>query len=71
MYSFSVAFLINAYLDFSLQATYDQTLSKIKMVRHVFQALILGSGVNWGADKATMDLMISLGKPIEQQLEPV
>ena len=42
---------------------------KAELVRHIFQGLILGSGVNWAEDEALTALVLTLGMPTSALLE--
>ena len=50
------------------QEQFDQERSRVDLVRHIFQGLILGSGIDWAANQDTADLMVGLGMPLETQL---
>ncbi|XP_046357225.1 centromere protein H-like [Haliotis rufescens] len=39
-------------------------MTKIVIQRHTLQGLILGSGINWAADPAMEELLLSLGEPL-------
>ncbi|XP_067666333.1 centromere protein H-like [Haliotis asinina] len=40
-------------------------MTKIVIQRHTLQGLILGSGINWAADPAMEELLLSLGEPLD------
>ncbi len=47
----------------------QSSITKVVLVRHIFQSLILGSGINWAQDEDMTDLVLGLGQSIDSQIE--
>ncbi|ELT87539.1 hypothetical protein CAPTEDRAFT_221234 [Capitella teleta] len=50
------------------QEKYDSSLAQLQVCRHMFQGLILGSGVDWAKDKKLRETVLRLGRPISDIL---
>ena len=57
-------------LFFRAKERLESAISKGVLVQHIFQGLILGSGINWAQDEEMTDLVLSLGQSIETKLKP-
>ena len=44
-------------------------VAQVTLMQNSFQCLIVGSAVDWATDDRLYELMVSLGKPLNMQLD--
>lgn len=55
------------FLPFRAKESLIDSEQKVDVVRHLFQSLIFGSGINWAEDADVSKLMLELGQPLKDQ----